>query len=543
MDKNEGNLPTVLLLAGGEISHKLPFLRPCCLCPALIPANAKPLAAYHLDYYGELGYGIKMAVDKTYVDEVERELPSTAHGYDLIATEGGRGVVDTLEELLKSMDDVEVIVNLVTTVPVELVPSYTLQVSSAQLRGTGSWSAVEVIGDGLKLYAKKSDRPPEAKVFTGVFRGRVNELLEACRASLDRSDLLSVIEALIKDCQYNTQEVEWIDAGHESNYHKCRAKLINSRSFNSLHVDQRAGTIEKRSTNKHKLELEARYYRDIPDKLKIFFPRIISPKINLQNLESYKLEYYGYPNLSEYQMYWALSEDSWWTCFESIDDVVSRMRTNTHYFSKDQYEDFHWSKTLRRIDGYLSNLSDQTLAQKLMFGGLRINGNTHAPLNIMLGHAEKAIKAAYDEDVFSVVHGDLCFNNILYDSGSGIIRLIDPRGSFGDENEGVFGDPRYDLAKLMHSACGHYDYIVNGIYHLDANPNDFKLSFAERDNARWLEEAIYWVLDNQKVDKSLIEIMCALLFLSMVPLHSDDERRQLALFLNGVSLLEGALTQ
>ena len=141
------------------------------------------------------------------------------------------------------------------------------------------------------------------------------------------------------------------------------------------------------------------------------------------------------------------------------------------------------------------------------------------------------------------MHGDLCFNNILYDSGSGIIRLIDPRGSFGDENEGVFGDPRYDLAKLMHSACGHYDYIVNGIYHLDANPNDFKLSFAERDNARWLEEAIYWVLDNQKVDKSLIEIMCALLFLSMVPLHSDDERRQLALFLNGVSLLEGALTQ
>lgn len=543
MNKHKRKLPTVLLLAGGEISHKLPFLRACCLCPALIPANAKPLVAYHLDYYGKLGYDIIMAVDKAYVDEVERELPSKDNSYKLIAMEGGRGVVDTLEKLLKKMDDVEVIVNLVTTVPVELVTSYTLQVSSAQLRGTGSWSAVEVVDNELKLYFKNSNRPSEAKVFTGVFRGHAKEILAACSVSLDRSDLLSVVETLIQNRQYNIQEVEWIDAGHESNYHKCRAKLINSRSFNSLHVDQRAGTIEKRSTNKHKLELEVRYYHNIPDELKIFFPRIISPKKSSQDIESYKLEYYGYPNLSEYQMYWSLSEESWWTCFENIDDVVSRLRSHTYHFTKDQYEDFHWGKTLRRIESYLGSLSDQTLAKKLMFGNLKINNKIHAPLNVMLGQAEKIIKNAYDKSVFSVVHGDLCFNNILYDSGSGIIRLIDPRGSFGDENEGVYGDPRYDLAKLMHSSYGHYDYLVNGIYQLDANPDDFKLSYIERENSCWLEEVMYWILKNQNMDESLIENMCALLFLSMVPLHSDDERRQLAMFLNGVDLLNEALTK
>ena len=36
------------------------------------------------------------------------------------------------------------------------------------------------------------------------------------------------------------------------------------------------------------------------------------------------------------------------------------------------------------------------------------------------------------------MHGDLCFINILYDSRSGNIKLIDPRGGLSDKFEDKF---------------------------------------------------------------------------------------------------------
>ena len=64
-----------------------------------------------------------------------------------------------------------------------------------------------------------------------------------------------------------------------------------------------------------------------------------------------------------------------------------------------------------------------------------------------------------------VVHGDLCLSNILYDLRSRVCKLIDPRGSFGAA--GIYGDPRYDVAKLYHSIYGLYDFITNDLFHVE----------------------------------------------------------------------------
>ena len=63
-----------------------------------------------------------------------------------------------------------------------------------------------------------------------------------------------------------------------------------------------------------------------------------------------------------------------------------------------------------------------------------------------------------------IVHGDLCLSNILYDLRSRICKLLDPRGSFGAA--GIYGDPRYDVAKLYHSIYGLYDFITNDLFHV-----------------------------------------------------------------------------
>ena len=39
-----------------------------------------------------------------------------------------------------------------------------------------------------------------------------------------------------------------------------------------------------------------------------------------------------------------------------------------------------------------------------------------------------------------------------------VLKFIDPRGSFGQTK--YYGDPYYDLAKLMHSCDGGYEYFI-----------------------------------------------------------------------------------
>ena len=42
------------------------------------------------------------------------------------------------------------------------------------------------------------------------------------------------------------------------------------------------------------------------------------------------------------------------------------------------------------------------------------------------------------------------------------LKILDPRGNFGID--GVYGDIRYDIAKLMHSIIGRYDFIINDLF-------------------------------------------------------------------------------
>jgi streptomycin 6-kinase len=54
----------------------------------------------------------------------------------------------------------------------------------------------------------------------------------------------------------------------------------------------------------------------------------------------------------------------------------------------------------------------------------------------------------------TVLHGDFCFSNILYDFRMGRIKTIDPRGIDLNNELTIYGDTRYDLAKLSHSILG-----------------------------------------------------------------------------------------
>jgi thiamine kinase-like enzyme len=145
-------------------------------------------------------------------------------------------------------------------------------------------------------------------------------------------------------------------------------------------------------------------------------------------------------------------------------------------------------------------------------------------------------------DFWSVIHGDLCFSNLIYDRRRNKLNLLDPRGSFGDD--GIFGDPIYDLAKLSHSINGDYDYFTSDLFYLSRNDSSIELfsgspkrNMISREIARdFLENSI----KKYSITIDELRLIEASLFLSAAHLHPEGNRG-LALFTNGILIVNDVL--
>ena len=134
----------------------------------------------------------------------------------------------------------------------------------------------------------------------------------------------------------------------------------------------------------------------------------------------------------------------------------------------------------------------------------------------------------------SIMHGDLCFSNILYDSRSNHIKLIDPRGVDNKNNISIYGDWRYDVAKLAHSVIGKYDFIIaNRFKYKENSSTDIEFDI-EYDNLYKVEELDEYF--DKFFDFKVYYPIMINLFLSMIPLHSDNNLRQKAMLANALKL-------
>ena len=121
-----------------------------------------------------------------------------------------------------------------------------------------------------------------------------------------------------------------------------------------------------------------------------------------------------------------------------------------------------------------------------------------------------------------------------------IFKLIDPRGRF--KTQTIYGDPRYDIAKLRHSIVGLYDFIVAGLYRLnECNDNKYEIQVSTPILTERLEPFFDELVVEYGYDRKDIKLIEALLFLTMIPLHSDDVKRQQAFYLTAIKKLNEVL--
>ena len=173
---------------------------------------------------------------------------------------------------------------------------------------------------------------------------------------------------------------------------------------------------------------------------------------------------------------------------------------------------------------------------------ITINGKEYRSLNEYLKMLpqliEKLVVYTFTGQ-FNIIHGDLCFANILIEDTYDFIRVIDPRGKFGTFD--IYGDGRYELAKLMHTLEGKYDFIIEDMFDIDVIGNTIEYHVHKQiDNIT----NVFLDVFRESIDNiQAVRLIEATLFLSMIPLHSDYKQRQFAMLATGVMLLEQVIRE
>jgi hypothetical protein len=298
-----------------------------------------------------------------------------------------------------------------------------------------------------------------------------------------------------------------------------------------VEVDELRGTITKKSTNVRKFSNEINYYRLLPNDIAIFFPRLVAFDLIPSNL-SLTLEYYGYPTLSEMWVFESFESAHWKAILTTLRKIMSCFSAYTFELSANEVFRFYWQKTCDRVEEF--ERQDKVFANWIQASDLVIGNKPMRTWSALRKDVELELTSLSKTGNGQIIHGDMCFPNILFDPVSHVFKLIDPRGAFGDA--GIFGDARYDAAKLLHSINGGYDFLIHEMFSVSYTSDSIDVEqffpASRRDILRHFEDVFGGQYNLREV--RLIE---ALLFVSMCPLHADSKLRQAAMYATGLRLL------
>ena len=333
-------------------------------------------------------------------------------------------------------------------------------------------------------------------------------------------------------------EGDWLDFGHINSFFHSRTKITTQRIFNELKITSRF--ISKSSkTNTKKIFAEGSWFLNIPLPLKLHTPSLLGLDKGKEDYidANYQLEYLYLLPLSDLYVFSRLSADVWHVIFKAISKVLNDFALHPPEENKesaiDNINELYLPKTLKRLNEYAK--------QSKYDLNTTYTVDDNAPITL-LEIAEKSAQyiRPIKQDDIAISHGDLCFSNILFDARVGAIKCIDPRGLNPNEEFTIYGDRRYDLAKLYHSVIGLYDFIIAGRINFQNESLDFDFEIQQnvKDFSFIVNSFNDLILKPSGYSEKEILSITIHLFLSMLPLHSDSEERQRAFIWNAIRLFK-----
>lgn len=409
-----------------------------------------------------------------------------------------------------------------------------------------TWTFFGIIGGRIgEIYDKipeKSEIKGKEKLFVGVFRFSDVPLLKKCfefafsNRSNNVSTFYQAIQLYSKEKPLNAIYTDkWFDIGHSDKYYNSTLE-VKAREFNHITIDKNRGILRKSSDDVEKFIGEIKWYLKLPADIEYVRPRIFDYSTSYAD-PHISMEYYAYHTVHELFLFSDLTSKQWKDIFARIAFVCNDFR---RYSVNDKsitesLEEMYLIKIIQRFNQM--RMSDSFTR---FFGNrIIVNHNSYQPLDDIITSLRSFVpEMLYDIKEFNIIHGDLCFSNIMVDSNFSFIKVIDPRGKFGKFD--IYGDPRYELAKLFHSVDGKYDYIIKDLFDVEYDVNSSKIQYAIHDRIR--DYDLYQLFLESFTDEignelKKIELIEALLFLSMIPLHSESIEHQMVMLGTGLDIL------
>lgn len=393
------------------------------------------------------------------------------------------------------------------------------------------------------IYDKESiDSDKKKKLFVGVFSIMDCEYFRKCLEEAFEQKELSMSTFYFALRRYSEKypmravtTENWFDIGHQDKYYNSKLE-VRAREFNHISIDKNRGILRKSSDDKDKFIGEIKWYLKLPGDVEYVRPRIFDYSAAYDD-PYISMEYYSYHTLHELFLYGDLSRQQWIDIFNRVKFVCDDFK---RYTVKDEkilpsLEEMYLTKTLQRFD----KLKTDTRFGIFFNSNITVNSKEYINLNEIIKLLNKIIPLyLYDVERFTIIHGDLCFANIMVDSNFSFIKVIDPRGKFGSFD--IYGDPRYELAKLFHSVDGKYDYIIKDLFDVKYDDESASIDYSIKE--RKADFDLYKVFietfsEEIAEDIKKIELIESLLFLSMIPLHRESFEHQIVMLATGLDIL------
>jgi choline kinase len=170
---------------------------------------------------------------------------------------------------------------------------------------------------------------------------------------------------------------------------------------------------------------------------------------------------------------------------------------------------FYKNKTKERVNLFQTkfNIKDKPYI---------INGQKTESLNYYLNKIDWNKLA---EGISVNFHGDLQFDNIIYNPDEKTFKLIDWRSDFNKQV--LYGDLYYDLSKLYGGCILPYNQIKNNNFSFVFDKNEIFFDFSLNNSINEAKREFTDFLIKNKYDIKKIEIITSLIYLNMSPLHSE----------------------
>jgi hypothetical protein len=240
-------------------------------------------------------------------------------------------------------------------------------------------------------------------------------------------------------------------------------------SFNNLYLlDDKIKKEAKTFYGLTKIKKEIFFYKFIQKHKCLPMPAFLEDSdtaYTMKYLPDYKPLFHLFPHFSENK-----KED----ILQQIDSYLQRLHeTEIQTISHEVYQKAIYKEMIDKLEKRYSEIKDILSEYSFIKSVNNVLVRTFQENLSLLQKAATKFIDSRTQYIFTPIHGDCQFNNILYNNQTHDIIFIDPRGYFGDHD--LYGPPEYDLAKVKFALSGYDIFDAKDVTELTIQNNNIML--------------------------------------------------------------------